>query len=95
MADLSRTVEIIFGGIDRTGGAISSVGRNLDSLSDSVGSVTGPLAGVTDSILKLDAALVAAGVAVLAFATKEAVTFEAALIDLQKVMADGEGSASD
>jgi TP901 family phage tail tape measure protein len=95
MADLSRTVEIIFGGVDRTGGAISSVGRNLESLSGSVGSVTGPLANVTESILKLDAALLAIGVAVLTFATKEAVTFEAALIDLQKVMADGEGSASD
>lgn len=95
MADLQKTVEIIFGGVDKTGGAISSVGRNIESLSNSVGSVTGPLAGITDSILKLDVALAALGVAALAFATKEAVTFEAALIDLQKVMDESEGSATD
>jgi len=78
MADLSRTVEIIFGGVDRTGGAISSVGRNLDSLSDSVGSVTGPLANVTDSILKLDAALAAAAVGVTAYAIKISDDFDTA-----------------
>ncbi|AXS83256.1 phage tail tape measure protein [Marinobacter sp. Arc7-DN-1] len=95
MADLSKTVEIIFGGTDKTAGAITSVGRNLDALSNRVGNITGPLAGVTDSILKLDAALAALGVAALAFATKEAITFEAALIDLQKVMGEGEGNAKD
>jgi len=95
MATVSRTVEIIFGGIDNTGGAISSVGRGLSKLEGQVGSITGPLASVTDSILKLDLALAALGVAALAFATKEAVTFEAALIDLQKVMDESEGSASD
>lgn len=95
MANTSKTVEIIFGGVDKTGGAISSVGRNLDSLSNRVGDMTGPLAGISDSILKLDTALAALGVAALAFATKEAVTFEAALIDLQKVMDEGEGEAKD
>src|SRR5690554_621869 len=95
MADLKKTVELIFGGVDNTGGAISSVGRGLDSLVDKTGDVTGVLADITDSIIKLDAALVAAGVAFLAFAAKEAVTFEAALIDLQKVMSEGEGDARD
>lgn len=95
MADLKKTVELIFNGTDKTGSAIASVGRNLDSLTDKAGSITGPLAGAADSILKLEAALVAMGAAALAFATKEAITFEAALIDLQKVMDESEGSASD
>lgn len=95
MADKQKTIEIIFGGVDKTSGAISSVGRNLDSLAGRVGDMTGPLAGISDSILKLDAALAALGVAALAFATKEAVSFESALIDLQKVMSEGEGQASD
>lgn len=95
MADTSKTVEIIFGGVDKTGGAIGSVGRNLDALTNKAGDITGPLANITDSIIKLDTAIVAIGVAVLGFAAKEAVTFEAALIDLQKVMEDSEGSASD
>src|SRR5690606_2333014 len=95
MADLKKTVELIFGGVDNTGNAISSVGRNLDSLANKAGDITSPMANITDSIIKLDAALVAIGVAVLGFATKEAVTFEAALIDLQKVLDDSEGSATD
>jgi TP901 family phage tail tape measure protein len=78
MADLSRTVEIIFGGVDRTGGAISSVGRNLESLSGSVGNVTGPLANVTESILKLDAALAAVAVGVTAYAIKISDDFDTA-----------------
>ncbi|WP_421921591.1 phage tail tape measure protein [Marinobacter salarius] len=95
MADTSKTVEIIFGGVDKTGSAIGSVGRNLDALTNKAGDITGPLANITDSIIKLDTAIVAIGVAVLGFAAKEAVTFEAALIDLQKVMDDSEGSAND
>lgn len=95
MADLKKTVELIFGGVDNTGGAISSVGRGLDSLTNKAGSLSGPLANVTDSILKLDAAIVAVGVAALGFATKESISFEAALIDLQKVLGESEGSASD
>src|SRR5690554_4128139 len=95
MADLKKTVELIFNGTDKTGSSIASVGRNLDSLTDKAGSITGPLANAADSILKLEGALVAMGAAALAFATKEAITFEAALIDLEKVMGEGEGSASD
>jgi len=95
MADLKKTVELIFGGVDNTGSAITSVGRGLDSLVDKTGDVTGVLADITDSIVKLDLALVAAGAAFLTFAAKEAVVFEAALIDLQKVMGEGEGDAED
>lgn len=95
MADLKKTVELIFGGVDKTGPAITSVGRNLDSLADRTGRITGPLADAADSILKLQASLVALGAAALTFAAKEAITFEAALIDLQKVMGDNEGAAAD
>ena len=93
MADMQKTIQLVFGGVDRTGGAIGSVGKNLQSLEDRVNNVTGPLAGVADSVLKLEAALVVMGAAALTFATKEAITFESALIDLQKVMSDSEGDA--
>ncbi|MFL1405372.1 phage tail tape measure protein [Marinobacter sp. M1N3S26] len=78
MADASKTVEIIFGGVDRTGQAVSSVGANLKRLEDGVGSVTGPLANVTDSILKLDAALAAAAIGVTAYAVKISDDFDTA-----------------
>ncbi|WP_171040012.1 phage tail tape measure protein [Marinobacter shengliensis] len=78
MADLKKTVELIFGGVDNTGGAISSVGRNLDSLVDKTGNVTGFLADITDSIVKLDLALAAAGVGITAFAVKLSDDFDTA-----------------
>ncbi|WP_159265627.1 phage tail tape measure protein [Marinobacter salarius] len=78
MADLKKTVELIFGGVDNTGGAINSVGRGLDSLVDKTGSVTGVLANITDSIVKLDLALAAAGVGITAFAVKLSDDFDTA-----------------
>jgi len=95
MANLTKTIELIFGGVDKTGGAIASVGRNLDAFTDKAGKITGFMADVADTVLKLEGALVTAGAAMLAFATKEAISFEAALIDLQKVMGEGEGNARD
>jgi TP901 family phage tail tape measure protein len=78
MADKSKTVEIIFGGVDRTGGAVGSVGRNLDSLTGKVGDLTGPLANITDSIVKLDLALAAAAAGVTAYAIKISDDFDTA-----------------
>lgn len=78
MADLKKTVELIFGGVDNTGGAINSVGRGLDGLVDKTGNVTGVLADITDSIVKLDLALAAAGVGITAFAVKLSDDFDTA-----------------
>ena len=78
MADTSKTVEIIFGGVDKTAGAVTSVGRNLDSLTGRVGDLTGPLANITDSIVKLDLALAAAAVGVTGYAVKIADDFDTA-----------------
>ena len=86
MADKKKTIEIIFGGVDKTGGAISSVGRGLDSLVDKTGNVTGFLAGVTDSIVKLDLALAAAGVGITAFAVKLSDDFDTAFAEIATII---------
>lgn len=86
MADLKKTVELIFGGVDNTGGAISSVGRNLDSLVDKTGNVTGFLSGITDSIVKLDLALAAAGVGITAFAVKLSDDFDTAFAEIATII---------
>lgn len=78
MADTTKTVEIIFGGVDKTGSTITSVGRNLDSLVNKAGDITGPLANITDSIIKLDLALAAAAVGVTAYAVKISDDFDTA-----------------
>lgn len=86
MATTSKTVEIIFGGIDNTGSAVSSVGKRLNKLEGQVGSITGPLADITDSILKLDAALAAAGLAVTAYAVKIADDFDTAFGEISTLI---------
>lgn len=86
MADLKKTVELIFGGVDNTGSAISSVGRNLDSLVDKTGNVTGFLADITDSIVKLDLALAAAGVGITAFAVKLSDDFDTAFAEIATII---------
>tara|TARA_R110002096_G_scaffold5948_2_gene27314 strand:+ start:6264 stop:9029 length:2766 start_codon:yes stop_codon:yes gene_type:complete len=86
MATTSKTIQIIFGGLDNTGGAISSVGKGLSSLEGRVGSITGPLASVTDSILKLDLALAAAGLAVTGYAVKIADDFDTAFGEISTLI---------
>lgn len=95
MADLKKTVELIFGGVDNTGGAISSVGRNLDSLVDKTGNVTGFLAGITDSIVKLDLALAAAGVGITAFAVKLSDDFDTAFAEIATIIGQPAGNLRD
>lgn len=95
MATTSKTVEIIFGGIDNTGGAVSSVGKGLNKLEGQVGSITGPLADITDSILKLDVALAAAGLAVTGYAVKIADDFDTAFGEISTLIGQPAGNLRD
>lgn len=86
MADLKKTVELIFDGVDKTGGAIRSVGSGLNSLVDKTGNVTGVMASVTESIVKLDVALAAAGVGITAFAVKLSDDFDTAFAEIATII---------
>jgi len=91
MADLSRIIEIVFQGVDEVGGSVVSVSKGLDAVADKAQNVTQPLADVTSAIVKTETALAAAGAVFLGFAFNEAVKFESALLDLQKVLSESEG----
>lgn len=86
MADKQKTIDIIFGGVDNTGSAIGSVGRNLRDLERNIGSVTTPLAGVADSVLKLDAVLAAAAVGLTAYSIKLADDFGTAFAEISTLV---------
>ena len=88
MADISKNIEIIFGATDNIGGTISSIGSDLKSFENSIGSVTGPVAGLTKDLLKTEAAVVAVAAAYAGFAINESIKFQTAQIDLQKVLSD-------
>ena len=54
MADLEKTVKIIFAGEDQISKTINSIEGGLNSLAGNVQTATQPLADFTDSVLKLD-----------------------------------------
>lgn len=71
------------------------MGSNLESLSGSVGNLTGPLANITDSIVKLDLALAAAAVGVTGYAVKIADDFDTAFGEIATLIGQPASSLAD
>ncbi|MCP1496219.1 TP901 family phage tail tape measure protein [Pseudomonas migulae] len=94
MADVSKTIEIAFKGIDNLSPTARSAGDALSGFSRTSQSITGPLAGVADGVLKLNFALSALAVAVIAYTTKQGMELQDSQFDLQKQLKDSEGSVS-
>jgi len=88
MADLEKTIEIIFYGDDRIGNTITGISGQLDSLGSRAASATQPLADLAESAIQLEAALAALVVGGLVIAFNASSNFEAASIELQKVIGD-------
>lgn len=88
MADLKKTIEIIFQGTDKLGGTVSNIRSSLSGLETGIGTIADPLASVAEGILAADAALAALAAGGLAYAYSKSVEFEGAQIELQKVMGD-------
>ena len=86
MADIQRTVEIVFEGVDKVGSTISTIGTRLDNLSSSVTSSARPWADLADGVLKAEAAFAVLAAGGLAYAYAKSVEFESAVIELQKVL---------
>lgn len=91
MADAQRTIDLIFNGVDKTGAATLAAVRNVEGFASNVQRLTGPLASATEWTVKLEAAILASGVALAVFAVREAAKFETAVLDLQKVLSDSDG----
>lgn len=77
MADLEKSVAIIFEGVDRMGAGVDSVSKRIDGVAGSVERATQPLADVTMGVLKFEAALLTTGAVATAFAIKLAGDFDA------------------
>ena len=75
MADLTKTVEIIFGGRNDLTKVMGGMERDFNKLDAVVQSVAAPLAGVADSIMAVDAALLALAVGGLALSIKKSGEF--------------------
>jgi len=88
MADLKRTIEILFEGTNNTGTAITAVGRGLDNLNYQVASVAQPFADFTTAVVKLDAVLAGLAAAGLTYAYSESSKLQSAFTELKKVAGD-------
>jgi len=76
MADAQRTIDLIFNGVDKTGAATLSALNNVEKFNDNVQRLTEPVAAFTMGAVKLEAGLLAAGVAMTTFAVKTAGDFD-------------------
>jgi len=92
MADIKKTIDIIFRGTDQLSGTIDVVSGQISDLGTKIEGIATPLSEVTDTILKIDLALTALGGAGLAFAFSESSKFEDASIELQKVLGNQPGA---
>lgn len=92
MADVNKTIEIIFQGVDNVSGIISTIGNDFNSLSDSVEKIAQPFAAAADNVLKVDTALTALAVGGLALAYSKSTDFETAIVNLEKILGDEIGS---
>lgn len=75
MADVVRSIDIIFGATDQTGTAISGVSSKMDSLQGSVNDIAEPLANVANKILAFETALGVLAAGGMAVATSKASEF--------------------
>lgn len=82
MADLSKTVEIIFSGNDKVSGVVSDIGTSLTAFEG----LASPFAKLADGVLMLDAALALLTVGGIAAASYEAAKYEDATANLSKIL---------
>ena len=76
MASSQSTIELIFKGIDQASGVTTEVAGGLNKITAAVTSVTAPLAGLTETFLKFEAAALAIGVALVKVAVDDAAKFQ-------------------
>lgn len=82
MADLQKTVSIIFNAVDNTGGTISDIGSNIQSFAGSAQNITSPLADLGDMVLKANTAIVALGASLVGVAINEAGKFQTSINEI-------------
>ncbi len=86
MADLAKTVEILFKGTDETSKTLDTISGSISSFSGKIQSATEPLANFSLFIEKIDAALAALVVGGLALSVNAYSTFENTMIRVRGVM---------
>ncbi len=88
MADLVKTVAVLFNAEDNLSASVGSMEKKLGSFGSVANSIAAPLADAADMVLKVDAALTAFAVGGLAYAYTKSMQFETASVNLSKILGD-------
>lgn len=95
MATAQQVIELVFNGVDKTGAATQSALNNLSSFSNSATAITQPVADFTVAALKLEAGILAAGAAMVAFSIKSAGDFDVAFKQISTLFDASESDLAD
>ena len=82
MADVNKTIEVIFGAVDSTKAGLNSALDGYDTFDKKIQSVAGTGADFTASLLKAEIAIAAVGVAMTGVAINEAGQFGDAVLEI-------------
>lgn len=88
MPDLSRTIEIIFEGVDHLGSGLAAMGGGIENFAGRASAAAAPLAALTQGVIALDAAAVAMAVVIGTRAVQETSRFADSLYLVQKQLDD-------
>ena len=88
MADLSRTIQIVFEAVDNTGTGISALSKGIGDLAGNLEAATAPFANLTKSIIAFDALVVGLAATLGGAAIKETAQFEESMYLVAKQMGD-------
>ena len=86
MADAQKTIDLIFNGIDKTGAATIAALDNAKKFTGSLQNATQPIADFTLGAVKLEAGLLAAGLAMTVFAVKTAGDFDSSFRQISTII---------
>jgi len=86
MADAQKVIELIFQGVDKTGAATQAALDNAQKFSGSIQNITQPISDFTVGALKLEAGLLTAGAAIVAFSVKSASDFDSAFRQISTII---------
>lgn len=86
MADLTKTVKVLFQGQDSITPSLKTMSRNMESFGSGLSKVADPFVGIATSVLALDAAIAALAVGGVAFAVGKFAAFEDVMLKVKGVL---------
>lgn len=86
MADLQKTIEIVFGAVDDITPTVKSIQGTLGAIGDGAEDIAAPWAKVADNILKVDAALAAMAAGGVAYSIIKFAEFEDVMLKVRGIL---------